>query len=402
MMELMDHQKKALKQLDSGKILYGGTGSGKSATAMAYYWEKQRPKHLYIITTAKKRDSLDWEKEAANYGISDSIFLDDDSYVNHAGVLTVDSWNNLGKYVDVEDAFFIFDEQRVVGYGAWVKNFIKIAKKNTWILLSATPGDTWTDYMPVFVANGWYKNKTDFNRQHVLYEPFRHFPVIRGYLNETKLEMMRNEILVEMPYVMPTERVINWVDVDVDKELFKRAYKDRWHVYENRPIKDIGELWRVLRRITNSDPSRLEWVRKLTRCHPRLIVFYNFDYELDILRTLNADIPVYEWNGHTKNHNSTFEHEERWVYLVQYVAGSEAWNCTTTDGMVLYSLTYSYKNFMQAQGRIDRLDTSYVYLYYYLFVSNLIVDSRIKKALDNKENFNERKAVLELMNGGEK
>ena len=396
-MELMDHQKKALAQLDSGKILYGGTGSGKSATAMAYYWEKQRPKHLYIITTAKKRDSLDWEKEAAAYGISDSIFIDDDSYIQHAGILTVDSWNNLGKYTDIEDAFFIFDEQRVVGYGAWVKNFIKISKKNEWMLLSATPGDTWTDYMPVFVANGWYKNKTAFDREHVLYEPFRHFPVIRGYLNETKLELMRNNILVEMPYVMHTNRIINWIDVDINLELFKKAYKERWHVYENRPIKDVSELFRVLRKIVNSDPSRLAWIKKLTICHSKLIIFYNFDYELDILRTLKTHIPVYEWNGHVKNKSSIFEHEDRWVYLVQYVAGSEAWNCTTTDSMVLYSLTYSYKNFVQAQGRIDRLDTPYTYLYYYLFVSNSIVDIGIKKALGDKKNFNERKAALKLL-----
>jgi hypothetical protein len=398
-MELMDHQKLAVEQLDTGKVLWGGVGSGKSATAMAYYWEKQRPKHLYIITTAKKRDSLDWEKEAAQYGISDSIFLDDDAYTNHAGILTVDSWNNLHNYVDIEDAFFIFDEQRVVGYGSWVKSFIKIAKRNDWILLSGTPGDTWTDYMPIFVANGWYKNKTDFDRQHVLYEPFRNYPVIRGFLNVTKLEMMRNNVLVEMPYLKHTKPMINWIDVDCDMALFKKAYKERWHIYEDRPIKDVGELFRVLRRLVNSDPSRLEFIKKLMRCHDRLIIFYNFDYELDILRTLNGDIPVYEWNGHRKDHNSTFEGEQRWVYLVQYVAGAEAWNCTTTDAMVLNSLTYSYKNFIQAQGRIDRLDTPYTYLYYYLLLSNTIVDRRIKLAMKEKRNFNERRESAELDKG---
>lgn len=393
-MELMPHQEEAVEQLDSGKILWGGTGSGKSAAAMAYYWKYERPKHLFIITTAKKRDTLDWEKVAAAFGISDSVFLEDEEYLRYAGVLTVDSWNNIGNYTDIENAFFIFDEQRLVGSGAWVKAFQKIAKKNRWIMLTATPGDNWLDYGPVFVANGWYKNKTEFERHHVLYEPFRKYPVIRGYLNETKLEMMRNDILVEMPYDMHTERILNWLPVEYDQELFRRAYKDRWHVYEDRPIKDVAELFRVLRRIVNTDPSRLEMIRKLFKCHDRLIIFYNFDYELDILRTLDNAVSVYEWNGHVKDHNTEFEDEDRWVYLVQYVAGAEAWNCTKTDAMVLYSLTYSYKNFMQAQGRIDRLDTAFTFLYYYILLSNSIVDVGIRGSLDRKENFNERKFIV--------
>ena len=400
-MELMEHQELALSQLSNGKILWGGVGTGKSAVAVAYYEKCERPKHVYVITTARKRDDLDWEKEFAAVGVSGTTFIKDETYLQYAGVLTVDSWNQIANYEDVEDAFFIFDEQRVVGSGSWSKSFLRIAKKNNWILLSGTPGDNWLDYIPVFLANGYYKNKTVFMREHVLYEPFRKFPVVRGYLNENKLELLRNEILVEMPYLKHTEPVNNWLEVGFDQNLFRRVYKERWHVYENRPIKDIAEMWRVIRRIINSDPSRLELVKKLLTCHDRLIIFYNFDYELDILRTLSDHIPTYEWNGHKKNHNSEFELEPRWVYLVQYVAGAEAWNCTTTDAMVLYSLTYSYKNFIQAKGRNDRLDTPYTTLYYYMFVSNSILDKRVRGALDRKEDFNERKFAREIGESGE-
>lgn len=389
-MELMEHQEEAASQLKNGSILWGGTGTGKSATALAYYMRSEAPRHIKVITTAKKRDSLDWERDAAQFGIST------EEYATCAGIIEVDSWNNIRNYEDLEGFFFIFDEQRVVGSGEWVKSFIKIAKKNHWILLSATPGDTWLDYGPVFIANGFYKNITDFKRQHVLYEPFRHYPVIRGYINVHKLELLRNEVLVEMPYVKHTVPMRNYLEVGFDKENFKRVHKNRWHIYEDRPIKDVAEMWRVLRRLVNSDPSRLEMVKKLLTCHDRLIVFYNFDYELEILRTLDdGTIPVYEWNGHKKHHNSTFEHEPRWIYLVQYVAGGEAWNCTATDAMVLYSLTYSYKNFVQAMGRIDRLNTLFTTLYYYIFVSNSIVDRAVKGSLDEKKTFNEKKYVRE-------
>lgn len=387
-MELRPHQEHAAKRLESGKILYGGVGSGKSATVLARYVEKWSPRDIYVITTAKKRDSLDWEREAARFGIG----TDRDATLH--GTIRIDSWNNIEKYLDVKGAFFVFDEQRLVGYGSWVKAFIKIAKVNDWVLLSATPGDTWLDYAPVFIANGFYKNLTDFTRQHVIYEPFLSFPKVRAYLREQRLEMLRNDVLVEMPYERDTERFLNYIDVSYDTELFNRIYKERWNPFEDRPCVDMAEVWRLLRRVVNSDPSRLDTIRGLMKIRPRLIIFYNFDYELEILRTLRDEIGVYEWNGHKKD---PVPQTDRWVYLVQYVAGAEAWECTSTDSMVLYSLTYSYKNFEQVQGRIDRpMLTEYKKLYYYILVSNSVVDRAIKKSLGSKKTFNERKFMLEF------
>ena len=403
-MELMEHQLNAIKHLDNGKVLWGGVGSGKSAAVLGYYMQSEQPKDIYVITTAKKRDSLDWEGEAAGFGIG----LPGGPSVT--GTITVDSWNNIGKYIDHKDAFFIFDEQRLVGSGAWVKAFIKIARSNRWVLLSATPGDIWLDYAPIFIANGYYKNITQFKMEHVLYEPFSKFPKIRMYLNTRKLELLRNEVLVEMPFVRNTKRYLNWTDVDYDAGLFNRVYKDRWNPYEDRPIKDVAEMFRLMRRVVNSDPSRINEIRELMKIHPRLIIFYNFNYELDMLRTLKNQelwkdgpfqdkIDVFEWNGHVKD---PVPEGDRWLYLVQYVAGAEAWNCTKTDAMVLYSLTYSFKNFEQAQGRIDRLDTEYTSLYYYLFVSNSIIDKGIKKSLSEKQSFNEQKFALDLLKKSDK
>ena len=381
-MELMEHQLNAIELLGNGKILWGGVGAGKSATVLGYYMKAEAPKNIIVITTAKKRDSLDWEREAAKFGIG---YAEGGTV---AGQLEVNSWNNISKYEDLEGCFFIFDEQRLVGTGAWVKSFIKIARKNHWVLLSATPGDTWLDYAPVLIANGFYRNITDFKRQHVLYEPYLKFPKVKGYIGEQKLEILRNDILVEMPYVKETERYLNFTPVGYNAELLQSAIKTRWHPYEKRPIKDAAELFRVMRKIINSDRSRLEMVRFLLKFHPRLVVFYNFDYELEILRTLKDTYNVYEWNGHKKEHLPS---SGDWVYLVQYVAGAEAWECTATDAMCLYSLTYSYKNFIQAQGRIDRLNNIHMKLYYYLFVSNSRVDGAIQKALERKKDFNWKK-----------
>jgi len=389
MIKLREHQKVAVELLGNGKILYGGVGIGKSVTALAYYMKDHSEKDIYVITTAKKRDSLDWDREAAKFGISKERAF------SVAGKLHVDSWNNVSQYIDTRDAFFIFDEQRVVGSGVWVKSFIKIARANQWILLSATPGDTWIDYAPVFVANGWYKNITDFKRQHVIYVPYVKFPIISRYIGEDRLEKLRNDILVEMPFDSGIESVVNYLDVGYDHEKWDMAVKRRWHPYEDRPIKDVGELFRVMRKIVNTDASRLEMIIELMRTHPKLIIFYNFNYELDILRGLADGVEVAEWNGHRKQ---PVPSSERWVYLVQYNSGSEGWNCTETDAMVLYSLTYSYRNHVQSQGRINRMDTKFKKLYYYVLVSDSAIDRAVKEALRNKKSFNEGKWLKKWQN----
>lgn len=396
---LYPHQKKAVDKLGSGSILCGGVGSGKSRTAIAYYFckeckgsmnsdfelgEMKDPKDLYIVTTAKKRDNHEWEQECANFGISTKREL------SWCGVqVTIDSWNNIAKYKDVKNAFFIFDEQRLVGSGTWAKTFIKIAKDNSWILLSATPGDTWSDYIPVFIANGFYKNRTEFLKRHAVYNRFTKYPKIDRYVECRRLEKLRDHITVDMPFARKTTRHMVDIFVDFDKTLFERIVKDRWNPYDDEPIKDIAQVCYLMRKAANSDISRLEKVKELIRKNPRVIIFYNFNYELEMLRELCSDLKVLksEWNG--QKHESIPD-DDSWVYLVQYTAGAEGWNCIKTDTIVFYSLNYSYKIMEQAAGRIDRLNTPYSDLYYYRLRSNSPIDNAIFKSLRNKKKFNER------------
>ncbi len=386
-MNLYPHQEAAVEKLSNGNILWGGVGTGKSRVAVEYYMRNEGDKDVYVITTAKKRDSLDWTGEFARVAVGR------DSLSTVAGILTVDSWNNIEKYIDIKNAFFVFDEQRLVGSGKWSKSFIKIAKKNNWILLTATPGDTWLDYIPVFIANGFYKNRTEFKREHVVYNPYSKFPKVDRYVGVSRLVRYRNQILVEMPYVKHTLRRTRTLWVDHDKELLNKALIDRWHVFESRPIRDVAELFLVMRKIVNADPSRLETIRSLMMDHPRIIIFYNFDFELEILRGLKDAITVAEWNGHK---HEPIPHTNRWVYLVQYMAGAEGWNCVSTDTVVFYSLTYSYKNFHQAHGRIDRLNTPFVELNYYTLLSKSAIDYGISKSLKAKKSFNEADFIAKL------
>lgn len=378
--ELRPHQVKALHNLSNGKILYGGVGTGKSMVSLAYYCKNEMPKKLYIITTAKKRDDLDWVREALRFGVLDALRS------TLVDVMVVDSWNQVSKYEDVENAFFIFDEQRLVGSGTWVKSFLKISQKNTWILLSATPGDSWLDYIPVFVANGFYKNRTEFKRLHVIYNTYTKFPKVDRYVAVGTLVRLRNHILVEMPYEKTTKRHVEYIPVKYDKVLYEEVTKKRWHIYENRPIRNIAELIQLARRVVNSDRSRIEAVKTLMKSHPRLIVFYNFDYELKILRELGELTNVGEWNGH--------KHDEipagkNWIYLVQYTAGSEGWECIETDSIAFYSLTYSYRAYEQSKGRTDRLNTPFINLNYFVLLSDSWIDQAIMRCLKGKKNFNE-------------
>lgn len=376
---LKDYQEKAVKDLSNAKVLLGGTGAGKSITSLAYYMKYEAPRDIYIITTAKKRDDLEWNKDASHFGIHAGARTDG------IGALYVDSWNNIKKYVDVKDAFFIFDEQRLVGTGAWVKTFWKIAKKNRWILLTATPGDKWEDYTAIFVANGFYKNQTEYFDGHMVYTYYGGYPKLKRYINEQRLERLRRMVLVEMDYVPHTRRHIHEVMCEYDMTFFNQVMKTRMNPETEEPFQGVSDLMYYLRKIVNSDESRIYELKQLKKKHPRLIIFYNFNYELDILREVFPDAK--EWNGHK---HEAIPDKDSWVYLVQYTAGSEGWNCTTTSTMVFYSLTYSYKAFMQSQGRIDRVNTKYTDLHYYILKSTSAIDKAVMEALDNKEDFNER------------
>lgn len=397
---LRDYQLEAVNNMRNGCILNGGVGSGKSRTGLYYYFKEhggsmipehipmKNPRDLYIITTAKKRDSLEWREELLKYYMSDIP----EENIWYKNKIVVDSWNNIQKYSNVYGAFFIFDEDRVTGSGAWVKAFLKIAKKNKWIILSATPGDTWSDYIPVFVANGFYKNKTEFNREHVVFSPYTKFPKIDKYIATGRLIRYRNQILVDMDFARHTVQHHEDVFCTYDVSLYKDTIRKRWDPYKNEPIQQASGLCYILRKIVNSDASRPEEVLKLLEDKKRAIIFYNFDYELDTLLHLEykKGTEVAQWNGHKHQPVPT---SDRWVYLVQYSAGCEGWNCIKTDTIILYSQTYSYRTLEQACGRIDRMNTPYVDLYYYHLRSRSGIDLAITQALKKKKNFNEGKFI---------
>lgn len=396
--ELYDYQIDAVKQMKNGCILCGGVGSGKSRTSLAYYHilfggqyspfkKMTNPKDLYIITTAKKRDSLEWLDDMLIFGISDDSECS--LYGNDLKVV-IDSWNNIGKYVDAKNSFFIFDEQRLVGKGAWVKSFLKIAKANEWILLSATPGDTWMDYVPVFIANGFYRNRTEFNMKHVKWNPYSKFPQVDRYFDTGRLIRLRNKILVNMEFERHTVSHHNDIYCDYNQIIYKDVMRNRYDPITHEPFQNASGLCQALRKIVNSDETRITKVMEIVDSCQKAIIFYNYDYELDILKNCDygEGFEIAEWNGH--------KHQEvpigdKWVYLVQYNAGNEGWNCIRTDTIIFYSNNYSYKIMVQAAGRIDRLNTPFTDLHYYHLKSRAGIDLAIDKALRQKKNFNEGK-----------
>lgn len=395
--KLRDNQADAVKRMHTGCILWGGVGSGKSITSLAYYYTQYggqmntknyvrmvNPPDLYIITTAHKRDLLEWEGELAKF------YLSPDPKVNlYSNKIVIDSWNNIKKYTDVKNAFFIFDEQRLVGYGAWVKAFFKISANNKWILLSATPGDSWSDYMPVFIANGFFKNKTDFERKHVVFNPFIKYKSVLRYTNEGILIKMRNRILVKMEDLgRETTRHYETIMVAYDRMKYDIVGMDRWDIYNNKPIENASAYCYLLHKVVNSDPSRTSAITNIMAKHSKVIIFYNYDYELLILRNLFKDFKnIAEWNGHK---HEPVPSGDSWVFLVQYTSGCEGWNCTTTDTIIFYSQNYSYKVMEQAAGRIDRINTPYKDLYYFYLKSTAKIDKAISVALSKKKKFNEK------------
>lgn len=398
---LYPHQREAIKKMFDGCILNGGVGSGKSRTGIYYYFQKyggyvetgeyvdmKNPPDLYIITTAKKRNDKEWEGELVPF----LLCPDPETRVNeYYGIkVVVDSWQNVKKYKDVKNSFFIFDEDKVTGNGVWVDSFLKIAKNNPWILLSATAGDKWEDYIPVFIANGFYRNRTEFKNRHMVISYYRTYPTVERYLDETRLTRLRERLLIDMDFERHTIPHHEDVYTEYDIDLYRRTQRKRWDPYNDKPIEQAAGLCYILRKIVNSDESRQVALLSIFEKHPRIIVFYNFDYERDVLLNLyyGENVEVAEYSGHA---HQPIPESDKWIYLVQYTAGAEGFNCIKTNCIVFYSQNYSYKVVTQAAGRIDRLNTSYIDLYYYHFKSRAPIDLAISRALRDKKKFNERK-----------
>lgn len=376
MIELYPYQRKAVDRLHNGSVLCGKVGSGKSLTGLFYYMENHIDKSLYIITVAKKRNDREWHRDFEALGID--------------GV--VDSWNNIEKYTDVKDAFFIFDEQRAIGYGKWGMAFIHIARKNNWIMLTATPGDVWMDWMCIFIANNFYRNKTDFVDQHVEYNPYSKFPQIRRYHKTDKLERFRKYLAVPMQDFRTTKLNRKYINADFDKDLYQTVVKTRFNPYTEEPIMNASEFTQVLRRIVNTSERRRIHAKQEIMTRDKVIVFYNYTYELDILKEIcqELDRAYYQWNGQK---HEAIPDAETWVYLVQYTAGAEGWNCITTDTILFYSLNYSYRIMEQSEGRINRVNTSFENLYYVYLKSPASIDDAIERSIRSKKKFNERNWV---------
>lgn len=372
--KLYSHQEEALGLLQSGKVLVGGVGSGKSRVGASWALSQADESKIIVITTARKRDSLEWEGEFAALGAD---FEE----------VTIESWNNISKFDDCCLNVFIFDEQRVVGSGAWVKSFLKIVENNQWIMLSATPGDVWLDYVPLFIANGYYKNRTEFAERHIVWDRFAKYPKVKRYLDTGLLEARRRKILVPMPAERHTRRNRSYIPMEYDKEMYESIAKKRVDPWTEEPYRNAAGVCYGLRKCVNSDRSRVDHIRLVARKRKKLIVFYNFNYERDILLELRDEFNVAEWNGH--NHEP-IPSTDSWVYLVQYTAGAEGWNCVETDTIAFYSLNYSWKILEQAEGRIDRINTPFTDLHYFYFFSESGIDSAIQKAVQEKGVFNER------------
>lgn len=398
-------QIQAVRQLQNGSILAGGVGSGKTLTSLAWYLTsvcnaalfkkggslaKKKVKGsptLYVITTAKKRDSLEWEEEAARLGLSTDS---DCSFTGSA--IVVDSWNNIGKYSDREHAVFFFDEQRASGSGRWVKEFLKITRKNTWLLLSATPGDVWMDYLPVFMAHGFFRTRTEFMEDHVIFDRFAKYPKVKRYIGEAKLQRLRRSILVEMPVERHTTRERETVYCDYDRDLYKWVVKNRMDPWTEEPLRDAGGVCRILRKVVSDNDWRSEQAKRILSSNERVIVFYNYNYELDRILAVSESLglPTAQWNGHR---HDAIPAEPRWVYICQYTSAAEGWNCTSTDTVLFWSLNYSWRVTEQCEGRIDRLNTPYSRLKYYFLESHSSIDEAVRRSLSSKKVFNERAFV---------
>ena len=265
------------------------------------------------------------------------------------------------------------------------------------ILLSGTPTSgkyekLWSQVQLL----GWKISKKLFWSQYVDVEflDVNGFPIktIKGYKNVDRLKrklaehgavFMKSEEVIDLP-----EQFDNKIMIDTTKEYRKFM---RASIVSVAGIELVGDTTLTKRLYARQlcgqyNQVKLEAFKDLIdSTEDRLIVFYNFNEELQKMAELVEDRSISIVNGATKDLTAYEEHSNS-ITFVQYQAGAKGLNLQKANKIIYFTLTQSCEDWMQSKKRIHRMGQEKTCFYYYLMCKKS-VEEEILKALESGRDY---------------
>lgn len=400
MVQLYEHQKQVLEQIkDKRKCLLAlDMGLGKTYTATEKLTTFQF-KHCLVICPKSlipmwlKHFEQNYPQYKVNNYAKTKEIIEGINILNYDIVFRREELFKLRKLTVIIDecvALSNITSKRT-------KAVMKLDIENLIMLSGSIGKGRYENLYPLAKLLGAKCNKQQFYDRYVVQKELplkdKPFPIkiIVGYKNCE--ELRRNMRKVGTVFMKSEEAVSlpkqNFIQIDIDDTPeYKRFLKDRIITLEGETL--VGDCTfkkilyeRALCGVYNKNKHEA-FKDLLDSTDDRVIVFYNFWHELDVLEKL-TDRPKSYVNGKMRDLENYEKHDNS-ITFINYASGSSGLNLQKANKIVYFSLPLSCEFYMQSLKRIHRIGQEKPCFYYFLIVGNSI-EEKIQKALKRGEDY---------------
>lgn len=400
-MKLFDYQEKALA-LTSDKdnsAFYYDMGLGKTfigSERLRLYGERV---NIVVCQKSKIKDWCEHFKEHyTDYAVFDLTNKKDmQAFMIYPiykciGIINYELAYRREELRKLKDFTMMLDESSMIkNETAKRTKFILSLKPSHTILLSGTPTDGKYEFLySQLRLLGWKITKTAYYNRYIKTELRSYggpmFRVVTGYKNVSELKAKLKEYGAVFA---KAEEVIKLPEKTFIKEYstvssdYKKFMKDRIIKIDDKELTGDSTLSkRLYARMLCSAYSKDKISRLIDLVNStsdRVIIFYNFNTELEALRKVLFDRPISIVNGQVKDLKA-YENNDNSVTLIQYQAGAMGLNLQKANRIIYFSLPERSELFEQSKARICRIGQE-KQCYYHIMMCHKSVEEKIYECL---------------------
>lgn len=400
-MKLFDYQEKALA-LTSDKdnsAFYYDMGLGKTfigSERLRLYGERV---NIIVCQKSKIKDWCEHFKEHyTDYAVFDLTDKKDmQAFMIYPiykciGIINYELAYRRAELRQLKDFTMMLDESSMIkNETAKRTKFILSLKPSHTILLSGTPTDGKYEFLySQLRLLGWKITKTAYYNRYIKTELRSYggptFRVVTGYKNVSELKAKLKEYgavfaKAEEVIKLPEKKFIKeYSTVSSD---YKKFMKDRVIKIDDKELTGDSTLSkRLYARMLCSAYSKDKISRLIDLVNStsdRVIIFYNFNTELEALRKVLFDRPISIVNGQIKDLKA-YENNDNSVTLIQYQAGAMGLNLQKANRIIYFSLPERSELFEQSKARICRIGQE-KQCYYHIMMCHKSVEEKIYECL---------------------
>ena len=388
---LYEFQKQALNASEPNYFYALDTGTGKTITSIHHYLKWSNGERLVIFCPPAKKKEGGWDR--------DIQFIEKayDIKINYEVV----SYGTIARYIKPNEPYFIiYDEAHYLKNPTSKrgKKGALLAKGATnFCLLTATPmANGWIDSYNYFIMFNFFRNKTQMNREHAIYEArnftgrpiqvvagFHSTEILDAHFASFSVSISKDEALDLPPLIFEQ------VKFEASKE-YRTLKKDR--VLGDVAYDTMPKLLHGLRFYANQSDKLSYTEMMMEGTSKNIVIFYQYKYEFEKLHEISKKLKkkIFVVNGQKNSlpAKASGDKLKNSVTLIQYQAGSSGIELQYCSEVIFYTPTYSYQDYEQSLGRAYRNgQTNKVTVYQYM--TDKTIETDVWQALANKKDFSE-------------